>query len=422
MSLTGNALNNSNEKRFKIVYAVTLVIFFAVCTVLYQRMTISYPGVFGTYYSDINVRLAMHEINGGSIYYTYSIFLIPERWFYFVLGKPVGPWCIGVYLSFFTVGTVFILFQLLKKLCPEAKTGLLAFFSYVCIFSIPIIIPPISDRVFSPYAGAVWHNESYLGMRFMALLVILFFFRTNELYLKRFSAKDFVIESLLILFVNWLKPNFIIAFGPAMLIMMIIDIVKAKGKGFFKWMMYGIPVLIGCAILPIQYLILFPSSSGSAAASESSSGVTLIFGDFIVSQKHPVLNIILAFGFTVFMFIIHRKEFIKSKFHQVCCLGWLFSFMEYAFLAEKGIRKGHENFYWGVRFFSLLLFCLSIGYFIKDIIAYRKNKEKADENSDNKKKKAIDLFFVENILVIAHLLSGIYYFVLVLLGARASEL
>ena len=123
MSLTGNALNNSNEKRFKIVYTVTLVIFFAVCTVLYQRMTISYPGVFGTYYSDINVRLAMHEINGGSIYYTYSIFLIPERWFYFVLGKPVGPWCIGVYLSFFTVGTVFILFQLLKKLCPEAKTG-----------------------------------------------------------------------------------------------------------------------------------------------------------------------------------------------------------------------------------------------------------------------------------------------------------
>ena len=73
-------------------------------------------------------------------------------------------------------------------------------FSFVCILAIPFFIPIMSERIFSPYAGSVWHNESYLGMRFMAVLILLNFYRTNETYLKRFSLKDFFISSLLFLY------------------------------------------------------------------------------------------------------------------------------------------------------------------------------------------------------------------------------
>lgn len=411
--------NNTKDTAVKIIFAVALALFYVICTELFRRMTISYPGVFGVYYSDINVRLAMYAINGGSYTYTYSIFLIPEYFFVVTFGETVGAYLVGMYLAFFSVGTVFLIFLLLKRLCPNAGIGSLAIFSFICTIAIPIVIPPFSERIFTPYAGSVWHNESYIGMRFMALLVILFFLRTNEKYLERFSIKDFIIECLVFLLVNWIKPNFIIAFGPAMLIMMIVDIIRVKGKHFFRWALYGIPVLIGSLILPYQYLVLFPSSGESGSGSGTGSGVMFILGEFILSQKHPILNILLAFVFPVMMFVIHRKEFLKSKFHLVCCLGWFFAFLEYAFIAESGVRKGHENFYWGVRFFSLLVFCLSIGYFIKDIQQYKANKEK---NKDIKKKRLIDMFFVENIFVIAHLISGIFYFILVLLGARASEL
>ena len=404
-------LNKANKKDnvIKTVYGLALFLLFVICTVLFRRMAISYLGPLGTYYSDINVRLdwGMGEC--------YSIFLIPEFYFVELFGMDIGSWLIGIYLSIFVIGTVLLIYALLRKICPNAEMRLLAIFSFVCLLVNPIFIPTISERLFSPYAGSVWHNESYLGMRFAAIMVLLLFFSTCNLYLEKFSWKVFIVESVLFLLVNWVKPNFIIAFGPAMLIMMIVDICKAKGKHFVRWMLYGIPVLIGGLILPVQYLLLFPSSGGGndgSGGGNDGSGIAFVFGDFFFSQKLPLLNLILAYSFPVLMFIIHRKEFIKSKFHIVCCLGWFFSFAEFFFLSETGFRRLHENFYWGVRFFTFLIYCLSIGYFISDIQKSRKQK----------KNKAIDLFFVENMFVLIHLLAGVVYFVLVLLGVRASEL
>ena len=390
-----------------------LAAFFVICVELFRRMTVSYPGILGTYYSDINVRLGMGEDH-------YSIFLIPEYFFIDKFGLNLGGVFIGIYLSAVVIGTILLVYLLLKKICSGVSAGLLFAFSFVCILAIPIFIPIMSERIFSPYAGSVWHNESYLGMRFMAVLILLYFYRTNETYLERFSLKDFFISSLLFLLVNWIKPNFIIAFGPAMLIMMIVDIIRAKGKHFVRWMLYGIPVLIGSLILPFQYLILFP---GNDSSSGNGSGVTLIFGDFFFVQKHPIINLLFAIAFPVFMFIIHRKEFIKSKFHMVCSLGWVFAFLEFFFMSETGIRRGHENFYWGVRFFTFLVFCLSIGYFINDLRAYRMNKKKNSADKENSKRNStISLFFVENMFVLLHLLAGLVYFILVVLGSRASEL
>ncbi|SDY10238.1 hypothetical protein SAMN02910264_01449 [Ruminococcaceae bacterium YAD3003] len=403
-------VNKSNVSKY--IFVGALVLLFAVCTELFRRMTVSFPGLIGTYYSDINVRLDM----GGD---QYSIFLIPEFLFVEKFGLNFGAVLIGLYLSLFVVGTVAIVYLLLKIICPDTSFGILAAFSLICIFAIPIFIPVISERILSPYAGSIWHNESYLGMRFMAMLVLLFFYQTNDKYMLKFNLKNFIVESVLFLFVNWIKPNFIIAFGPAMLIMMIIDIVKAKGCHFFNWMMYGIPVIIGSLILPYQYLILFP---GNGSGSGDAGSVTLVLGDFFFYQKKPFLNLVFVLAFPVFMFIIHRKEFIKSRFHLVCSLGWIFSFLEFFFLSETGIRRGHENFYWGVRFFTFLIFVLSIGYFINDIRTYQTNKKNKAENKADKKKGGIDIFFIENIFVILHLFSGTVYFALVVLGARASEL
>ena len=64
----------------------------------------------------------------------------------------------------------------------------------------------------------------------------------------------------------------------------------------------------------------------------------------------------------------------------------------------------------------------SIRYFINDICTYQTNKKNKAENKADKKKGGIDIFFIENIFVILHLFSGIVYFALVVLGARASEL
>ena len=102
-----------------------------------------------------------------------------------------------------------------------------------------IAIPLTFDSdLYTVYCGSVWHNESYIGMRFFAVLLLLFFYRKCNQYLNDFTVGDFFIECVLFLIVNWVKPNFTIAFAPAMLVMMIVDIIKAKGKGFVRWIMF----------------------------------------------------------------------------------------------------------------------------------------------------------------------------------------
>lgn len=418
MTSHGKQLNTvrSKDKAAKTVFGTALFLFLVVCAELFRRMAVSYQGMFGTYYSDINVRLEMRDGSN-----TYSLFLIPEYFFADHVNEPFGTFLIGVYLSLFTAGTVILLYLFLKQLCPDSGNGVLLFMSFVCMLSVPIVVAPLSEKIFSPYAGAVWHNETYIGMRFVALLILIYFFKTCGTYMERFSLKGFIVSSLLFLAVNWIKPNFIIAFAPAMLVMMIIDIIKAKGKGFVNWMLYGIPVLIGLLVLPFQFSSLFTETN--AVNADNNAGIAFILGDFILEQKHPVFNIIFAFAFPALMFILHRKEVVRSKFHLVCCLGWFLAFLEYAFLSETGWRRGHENFYWGVRFFSLVLFCLSVGFFIKD---YQKNKalygKPKDKDNRDKKKIHFNMFFVETLLLAAHFFSGIFYFLLVLLGSRASAL
>ena len=247
-------------------------------------------------------------------------------------------------------------------------------------------------------------------MRFFAILILILFYDSCNRYLERFRFRDFIIQCLLFTAVNIVKPNFIIAFAPAMLVMMIVDIIKAKGKGFWKWIMYGLPVLIGSVPLLFQYSMLFPSGTETA----ESSHVIFVLGDAVLSQKFPILEFLTSYAFPISVLILHRKELIRSKFHMVCCLGWFFSFLEFLFLSESGERATHGNFGWGLCFFTFLLFCLSFGYFINDVSSYlvlRRNKE----TQLNRPRPSLSLI-LNSVILFLHLISGLVYFCLIYLG------
>ena len=404
-------INKEKNRKLTLFFGIALVIFFVICTELFRRMTLINPPLFFdvydyldprfvTYYSDIRLRLSMPR--GDS----YSLFLVPEFIFCDGLGEPVGAWCNAIYLSFFTVGTIPLVYLLLKKLCPNARKGLLVCGSFASMFVIPIyilLLDSYGGKLYGTYLGSVWHNETSIGMRFFALLVLLFFYDTCDRYLDRFSIKEFFISCLLFSAVNIVKPSFIIAFAPAMLVMMIIDIIIAKGKGFAKWILYGLPVLIGSVVLIYQYFNLFPNTD-----SADSSHVIVVFGDAIRQQRFPVIEFLRSYAFPIFIFILHRKELMKSKFHLICLLSWLFSFLDFFLLSESGPRSHHGNFTWGIRFFTFLVFCLSIGYFVNDV-----NNAISKTNMNRKAKLELCL---GSILIFLHLISGIYYFIDILLG------
>lgn len=301
---------------------------------------------------------------------------------------------------------------LTEKLYPGIDKGLLYLASFSSLFLIPIYCFPISERLYGPYVGSVWHNETYLGMRFVAILLLIFFYRISDQYLKRFTAKDFVVECILFLIVNSIKPNFTIAFAPAMLVMMIVDIIKSKGKGFGRWVLFGIPVLIGALIFIYQYINLFAVPT-DAVSDEEESHIIFVFFEAFKSQKHPFFCFLTSFAFPISILVIHCKEFFRSKFNLVCLLSWFISFLEYAFISESGSRSEHGNFSWGLQFFSFLIFCLCVGYFFIDV----QKVLTARKNADGAVKSRFSIStFVEGSFFISHLFSGLFYFVLILFG------
>ena len=396
-----------SSKKNMLFWGTTMLFFYALCTELFRRMACRHPSMFieGHHYvSDISMRMSMER--GTS----YSLFLVPEFIFYDGLGVEIGSLLIGLYLALFVIGTVVVVYLLFKKMCTGSVPGLMALCAFASLFFLPVFIPsagPFGEKLHVDYAGSVWHNETYIGMRFFAILLLIFFRDTCDRYLERFSIKEFFISCLLFSAVNLVKPNFIIAFAPAMLIMMIADIITAKGKGFGKWVMYGVPVLISSVVLLFQFLLLFNNTGSS-----ESSQVIFVLGDAIKQQKYPVIEFIRTYAFPIYIFVIHRKEFIKSKFHIVCCLGWFFSFLEYLFLSETGFRATHGNFTWGIHFFTFLIFCIGIVYWINDVTAYTQNRNSAKKPE---KYQNIKLLF-GSLLLGLHLISGLLYFGFVLLG------
>lgn len=395
MDLKAKIKEKSNITPFFILFAIITIVFIE----LYFFMAFSYPGIIGNYYSDIRFRI--DQGLGGD---TYSIFLKPEYFFLTHFGEELGALCVGVYLSLFIIGSVFLVYFLLKRLCPEANRKVLLFASLSSLFLVSICLPYFRNGIYDAYTGSVWHNETYIGMRFFALLFLIVFYDTCDNYLERFSLKSFILQSLLLLFVNWVKPNFIIAFGPAMLVMMIVDIIKAKGKGFGKWILFGVPVLIGALILPFQFLNLF-SNTGEVSDSSDSS-VIFVPGTPILNGRFPIIGFICAYAFPICTLFMHYEEVKKSKFISVCYLGWFFSLLEYAFLAETGYRSNHGNFSWGLHFFTFLIFVISIAMHLKDRVNLNKNN-----------KKAVVLYNLSRITAGLHFISGIAYFTLIMLGA-----
>lgn len=358
-------------------------------------MYIGYQGPLGNYFSDLIIRKSNYSFRA------YSIIIIIEKLFNFLFGDMDSIFT-AIFISILETGTILGTYYLLKQLLPEEKEYILMIFAVLSMHLIPIYIPSISELLYGALFGSVWHNETYIGMRFFAILLLIFFYKTHGRYLELFSARDFIISTILFSLVNLSKPNFIIAFAPAMLIMMIYDIVKAKGKGLRNWFLFGIPVLISGIILVPQYLSLFgPTSS-------TSDSHVIIDLSSIFSRLN--LSIIGCIAFPLYIFVTNFKTIIKNKFYSVCFGSWLFSFFQYLFLSETGTRAADGNFTWGIDFFCYLIFVLCIALLLNNL---RKNTNKAGRIVLNLKSS------IPIILLAFHLLFGLLYFVRVALGECA---
>ena len=321
---------------------------------LYLRQAINFPGKLGKYGSDLPA-----HIGSGRAGTSYSFM---EKSFGFLMNtlktneKPVAMW-----LAFLTIATVFVTWQVMKRMFPEGNSMLLHILAFVSMLWMPVYLPQLNPhRYLGLQAGNIWHNSTYLGMRMAAMCLLLFYFEYQEVYCRKFKAGQFVWFTALLIFVNVMKPNFILCFAPAMALMLLLDCIRDRGKTLKRQILFGIPVLISLVVVIYQTLYLYSGSN------EASSVIVDFAYCLKLRTEHPVIALCQSAAFPIVVLIGNWKSLKTDRRFRVSWLIWLVALAEFLLLCEDGPRKDHGNFSWGYCFALFLIFAVSMVWFYRN--------------------------------------------------------
>ncbi len=291
--------------------------------------------------------------------------------------------------------------EVLKMMDVETEIDRLIPVSAGTVFICKLCIPDWSPYYFADsFSTQPWHNSTYILMRLFAMLTMLYFFRIEKNYLKEIRYRDLAVFAFLCFLTNFSKPNFMIAFAPVMLLILIRDFIMTKGKSFRNAFLFGLCVLFGCTIMIFQSSVLYSESTNTSVTISLANAA-----DMLAENRKYFFNLPFnyAFPFIAVLLVLDNKD-VFSKFELAMYRqNWfmlLLSMLEYLFIREVGFRETHGNFRWGQQFFSYLIFVMSLIMIIK--IA-RKRPEKDKQ------------VCVANYTYVMHVIFGIAFFMLICL-------
>lgn len=245
-----------------------------------------------------------------------------------------------------------------------------------------------------PYLGqssaTTWHNPTNMAVKPIALLAFLWFLR---MYLSksRIKAGEMIGFSGLLLFSCFVKPSFVQGFLPAVVLFLLIELFRTKGKSFL------FSLKMAAAFVPsgIYFLIQFFSMFGLEA--ERSIGISP-FEVLMLDTDHPLISILQTIAFPLFVIgILGLRQLWQDKQLLFSLIFYAASFLEFILLIEV-TEPESGNFEWALQLALFTLFALTAVRFYQ------------------KKDKRPWMELAGNALLIYHISSGIFYYVYLLIS------
>ena len=385
----------SEIKNKKIYWAIdiALVAVFTISMYFLIYKQAYFDGSTDRYLSDLPLHMATALDGRG-----YSLMASLFRCVYAIVPSKISIILLLTVISFATIFAVAVFLAFLLK---NANDGKVLYYKYIplalgLMVVSTIYVPKVYPFFYSgTYLTQPWHNSTYLLMRLFGILVLLIYFKMEEQYLTKISVKDAILFAGLLTVTNYAKPNFIIAFAPMMLIYLIIDFVKTRGKSCVQNIKFGVCVLASLPILYVQSTILYPEG-GESKIVFTLGNIMGLLSDWKVI---PYFVCGLLFPLVVTLLLMIKGNMSKRLWQS--WVMWGISWLQRMFLTETGYRAGHGNFGWGVRFFSFVLIAVCAAEWIR---AYKNKQLKANE------------FYIGCACLALHIVCGIYYYIYLLLG------
>ncbi len=404
-----------NDKQKKIIngifIVVTIIAFTFYCfelVVLHFNQT-QYP-VTGMYESDLYAHIEMALSGWG-----YSIMAVvfrllsnlPAFGFYFSIAALLCT------LEAFTIALTYVF---MRNFLDDAKVAM--FLAFVSGFVMPFYLRSVQPYRYIGYqSGSIWHNSTYIVMKFFALLCVVLYLAISNAYKEKMKAWEVVTFAILLAVTTSVKTNFILVFAPVALVFLIIDLIL--GVPVKRIIFCALTVIPSMAVILFQRYVLFGEETGNGIIIDPLYSVYL-------RAEQPYFTMILSAAFPVFVLLYNLifvlsdtiKDFrekrgnLTHRFFLLAWSMWFVGFLELILLRETGQRELDDNFAWGYDFCLFLVFTVSIIYFANNIKSLVKRIKDSKENTGN----ALAITFTTAyaaaaaLMLVYHTYCGIFFF------------
>lgn len=291
-------------------------------------------------------------------------------------------------LSLCVVAIVVMIFLILLNFLREYySSGFVLLLTFLSLLLSAIYVPFFNKNIILPQGSPnVWHNPTLIAIKpfvFIAFMLMISFFIHSE-YQNKFKYYFLIAGTLL--FCNWIKPNFVLSFLPAMAIWISITYPR-------RWILYlkSLALVLPCIIyLSIQYFATYNSGI--------KEGIIFDFlGVMKLYSPNPYFSLFLGTAFPSLLILFRFKKVFKNPYFLVGFLNLVIAILQMMFFAEWPQRYRHANFIWGY------LIALQIMFIFGEVEFFKWWVEK---------KKSVSEYIRIGIVSIAlglHFLSGLYY-------------
>lgn len=338
-------------KESKILQRILWLLIFiygAFCVYLYYKQTFHVEGM--PYESDLPYHISMAVDD----HWFYSLTAVIYQLFFLT---PFGNLLTALFLGCVTVGTIAVTYCLFQELLSKAgletvPKQVILLFSFLCNIVMPFYVPAAHYQRYIGYQSpSVWHNSTYICMKFCGILTLLIYLRMEKKYRTGLSVRDWLLLAGVFILVNAVKPNFILIFAPVMALYLLADL--WKGVPFFRIFLFGLTVIPSLLVVLWQNMVLFGDDTGN--------GIEIRFGyTLTLHGLHPKVTLLLSVAFPLFVLAFLWKELFKDKWYLFSWLVWGVALIQVAFLAESGSRARGGNFMWGYSFGIFLIVIWSV--------------------------------------------------------------
>ena len=283
----------------------------------------------GYYYSDIPAHMAGHAMGNTG----FSLVTVLLRGV-FAIGGNLGT---AVFLAVVNLLTLLIFAWAIRKAVPQVCPGAALLWSLAANLCQAVWMPNGGYWYFGAITGTIYHNTTYIMLQPLALIAFFLFLSLAEHH-GQLQWRSWAALTVLLTVATAIKPSYLFAFAPALLVALVVDLIRTHGKAL-QW-----EVWLGCTVLPgillciIQAKVLFTGGDDSGMAlifTTDFDPEKVLWGVFNYSAKHGLVRSLVFVGAVVLLLFRQWRGAYAYKFSL---LLFAVSLAEGICLTETGSR------------------------------------------------------------------------------------